>query len=140
MNSENFQRLIDLLEEDRFGYCQQYYVHRSCGTPACIAGHATWLYCKEDKEAYGLCGSQDMVFEARKFLGISPEVAISRLFSPNPLLDVLVEREESHLDRDTIKKRYGRENFKPTVEDAVKVLKHLEATGEVDWGVCLEIT
>ena len=85
-----------------------------CGTPACVAGHALFLFREkalDDVAKYKPTFSIEPDTAAR-LLGITDEEMKWALFDPNPLDDEPV-----------------------TAEQAVRTLRHLTETGKVDWKV-----
>jgi hypothetical protein len=126
MNIDNILRLagyLDALHEAapaRFNM-NQWYAEHPCGTIGCIAGHAMVLLDPR--------GAQWdwRPTEAARHLGIVDESAYfyggelaSKLFAPN--------EEELIID-------CGLDYHRVRANHAAKVLRHLAATGEVDWSV-----
>lgn len=90
-----------------------------CGTPACIAGHGLALFgCKLRGEGWGLSATDDLTLQA--MLGLS-EIQTSELFEP--------QLEDHGVEFDA-----GPGSFEYiTSNHAAACLRHLAATGEVDW-------
>lgn len=127
MNIDRINALADFISqldfvapyEDRVGFNMSMFVNRThrndeqydCGTPACIAGWATWL----DLGKPVVMKDNDILFNARDYLDISSGMAW-QLFIPEDL--------PNDLALDDV-----------TQKQAAKVLRHLAATGTVDWSI-----
>lgn len=83
------------------------YSGHNCGTSCCLAGHVLIQA--------GISTSSFLIDSvAAEYLGLS-EIQSTRLFTPVSLKNL--------------------DPYSATPEQAIKVLEHLLATGEVDWGV-----
>jgi len=120
MNKERILDLADIIENDRLPLVRfdinwwarrEYESPHECGTIACIAGYAV-------AAAYGNRIAKhfktDVGGEARRILGLTVDEA-RELFSDGWR---------------TLKPR-------PTNKQAARVLRHLAATGKVDWSIAL---
>lgn len=131
MNKERILELADLIENQAFadegvGFNMSYYyltnssglevkdyAGHPCGTAACIAGHA-WLAAQRGTDGHvhtldKIIGPRgETEYEAKKYLGLNWRVA-EELFIPECLGD------------------------HPTPAEAARTLRHLAATGNVDW-------
>ena len=124
MNKNNVLKLAGVVEKSTT-YDQTIYAH-TCGTPACIAGHAALLAAPHGKfvvtetrswPRFKFPSGGDIWYVsdvAQVWLNLNDWWA-DQLFQPIPL---------------------GKAK-KVTPAQAGKVLRHLAETGEVDWGVAL---
>ena len=106
MHTANLRKLIQTIEQSE-SFDMQYYFH-SCGTPACIAGHAA-MHARLIAKPRWFSATED----ACAWLDLTDDVA-DDLFLP--LLHEL-----------------GLKFSDITKEQAVACLKHLELTGNVVW-------
>ena len=128
MNKQNVQILIDHLKtQTHCGFNMGVYVTHPheplhdhspnhCGTTACLAGHIYHIVHNMDLTDEDTMGLESEMFNVGKhFLDLSGYQA-GNLFlglnSPTDLEDI-------------------------TLEQAIKVLEHLKATGEVDWSIVI---
>ena len=103
MSNENILRLAAHMNNLKPEEYDQTSEEHSCGTPACIAGHAAYL-----AGQWGYGAPQPF---AKEWLDLSWRSAYD-LFDPIP---------------------YGAANLTPTPQDAARTLRYLAETGKVDW-------
>lgn len=118
MNVERINALADLIEaqphSEEKGFHMNHVVH-GCGTPSCIAGWAEWE--NEGRPASLTFSGEGFLENAAKYLGIgeydydNKKLKATKLFYP------------------------GKTYYYSTPAHAAKVLRHLAATGEVDWSI-----
>lgn len=129
MNVENILKVADAIEQHSIaelgfnmglfqGFGGQFYDHtgHNCGTTACIGGWANAIQSKTLVEAGDLTEA-----DARNFLGLSPAKA-SDLFYARNYPENLISPDEDYF-------------IGITAEQAVATLRHLAATGKVDWAI-----
>lgn len=112
MNKDRILELADHIEKSET-YDQRTWFH-TCGTPACIAGHAAMLFAADKLLQMGHMKCPDI---AQNELGLS-WIKSQRLFDGSPLG---FTEDEGFI--------------KVSSAHAVKVLRHLAETGEVDWSI-----
>lgn len=141
VNVENIQKLIEVLKtkelkEDKvgkpvegFSMSQFYY---SCGTPACIAGWASFLVDGGKSSNF----SDGVVSLASDFIGVDEETGHS-LFYPFLSADMFGLKEfDLGIDDDDLKwtdTTVGLEWQLITPAEAIVTLEKLIETGKVDW-------
>jgi len=129
MNVENILKVADAIEQHRIaglGFHMNYLVSstrgaliedklgiKDCGTVMCIAGWASAISGRKDNPAF---------YHARDFLGIDPKTSRHLFYAANH-----PDSEVGEGPLDDI-----------TATQAVAVLRHLAATGEVDWTIAPE--
>ena len=110
MNKANILKLAAYIESLPPGKYDQRISWKPCGSPSCIAGHATFL--AGQKIPIGLQRERSTCEAASKWLGIK-EPESSALFTEEPY--------------------YGDGNRTPTPQDAAWTLRHLAETSSVVW-------
>ena len=114
--------LMGAIQREGAVYHQEWFFN-GCGTPCCLAGHATWL-ARGKPEPEKVVEEQldgrgnplmDPQVEGREWLEIDERMA-TEMFQPNPF-------EGNAMDR----------NHPPTTAEAVDMLAELIRTGRVDW-------
>ena len=119
MNIDNINRLADVIEaqshtdrEAEDGFAMNCFFH-TCGTPACIAGWADFLANGDEWVASDTLESRSQNVEGRamEWLGMSSSQRYELFWGGTKIADLA----------------------KVTPTHAAAVLRHLAATGDVDW-------
>ena len=119
MNKENIQRLIDCLNQSETFIMSS--VKNVCGTPGCIIGH--WMAMEDKKMEFNV---KESFKEFSEYLDISVNEAIKICVPDN-------QHKEWRITSDDVKRWKRLEKRFISKSDAVRMLEHLQATGEVEW-------
>lgn len=150
MKRESIELLIDHLQhipDNEFDLSRYYFnthIGHDCETPACIAGHANFLFADADERRYAYARTL-----ARKKLGLNTDQA-NWLFEPaiehyylelEGIEDVIIESDHDIPEPMLVLERVSTirdEIYKATPKQAAEVLQRFLDTGEVNWLIHLE--